>query len=273
MLDCQAMRKLLHPYLDGELNARDAIEIQSHLEGCRDCAALYRNEKLYLDVLKVSLPRTHAPVGLEGKVKQALNKVTERKQGVRLKWMLVPSFAVAVIVLATSVFLIRQASVPEFVDAAVATHESYAAHDLVLEVTSSDPLQVSKWVREQMGFTIALAQGPVKNLKLMGGRLVQIGGKKAVFLAYDVGGRPLSLVMTAADGVRLFGSQEMIDKDVRFYQSSYHGLQTLSWTLEGLAYVFVSDAQDINRQACQICHTSARRLQGPVQRHPFRGSA
>ena len=44
MIDCQAMGRLLHPYLDGELSARDAWDIQAHLESCPDCATLYRNE-------------------------------------------------------------------------------------------------------------------------------------------------------------------------------------------------------------------------------------
>lgn len=266
MLDCQSMRQMLHPYLDGELNARDAVEIQAHLEGCTDCTALFRNEKLYLDVLKVSLPKASAPSGLPFKVKQALDKATKRKQStVWFRWVLGPTFAVALIVLVTSVLLVRQPPVPEFVNTAVVTHEHYAAHEVSLEVRSSDPLQVSQWLKEQTGFTVSLAQSPVKNLKLVGGTVVPIQGKKAVLLAYDVGGRPLSLVMTAADGVELFGSQEMTDKNVRFYQSSYHGLQTLSWTLEGMAYVFVSDSQDINRQACQICHSTGRLLQSPVK--------
>jgi anti-sigma factor RsiW len=265
MLDCQAMRQLLHPYLDGELNARDAIEIQAHLEGCADCTALFRNEKLYLDVLKASLPRAQAPSGLQLKVKQALDKATERKQStVWFRWVLAPTFAVTLIVLATSVLLVRRPPVPEFVTTAVATHEHYAAQKVSLEVRSSDPQLVAKWLKEQTGFTVSLAQGPVKNLKLMGGTVVPIQGKKAVLLAYDAGGRPLSLVMTSAEGVELFGSQEMTDKNVRFYQSSYHGLQTLSWMLEGMAYVFVSDSREINRQACQICHRTGRFLQTPV---------
>jgi hypothetical protein len=58
------------------------------------------------------------------------------------------------------------------------------------------------------------------------------------------------------------------DKDVRFYQSSYHGFQTLSWTLEGMAYVFVSDAQELNKQACQICHSAGRQLQSSTDGRP-----
>src|SRR5947208_3275159 len=30
MLDCQTMGRLLHPYLDGELSAREALDIKSH---------------------------------------------------------------------------------------------------------------------------------------------------------------------------------------------------------------------------------------------------
>jgi anti-sigma factor (TIGR02949 family) len=265
MLDCQTMRPLLHPYLDGELNARDAIEIQAHLEGCPDCTALFRNEKLYLDVLKSSLPRAQAPSGLRAKIHQALEKATARERpSAWFRWALVPTAAAALVALATSVLLVRQSPVPQFVDAAVETHEHYAAHQVSLGVKSTDPVQVSKWLKDQTGFTVALAQTPVRNLKLVGATVLPIQGKKAVLLAYDVGGRPLSLVMTAAEGVELFGSQEMTDKNVRFYQSSYHGLQTLSWTLEGMAYVFVSDSQDLNRQACQICHSTGRQLQSPI---------
>ncbi|MEW6248094.1 MAG: zf-HC2 domain-containing protein [Nitrospirota bacterium] len=260
------MRPLLHPYLDGELDTRDVIEIQAHLEGCADCTALFRNEKLYLDMLKASLRRVPAPSRLPFKVKQALDKATERKQSAIRFWrVLVPTFAVSLIVLVASVLLVRQPTVPGFVIAAVTAHEQYAAHEVSLEVKSSDPRRVSSWLRERAGFTVALGQSPVKNLKLMGGTVLPIQGKKAVLLAYDVDGRPLSLVMTTADGVELFGSQEMIDTNVHFYQSSYHGLQTMSWTLEGMAYVFVSDSQDKNRQACQICHGTGRLLQSAVK--------
>ena len=109
--------------------------------------------------------------------------------------------------------------------------------------------------------------GPSQEPQVVGGGASDGSqGKKVAFLAYEVGGRPLSLVMTPAQGVELFGAQEMVDKEVRFYQSLYHGFQTMSWTLEGTAYVFVSDAQELNKQACQICHSAGRQLQSAVTR-------
>jgi anti-sigma factor (TIGR02949 family) len=267
MLDCQAMQRFLHPYLDGELNTRDAVEIQAHLDACPNCMAQYRNEKLFLDLLKKSLPRSHAPIGFDLKVKQALDAICERNVSrVWFRRVLAPAIAVAGIVVLTMTLLVGKEAVPEFVDAAVATHESYASKNMQLTIESHEPAQVSRRLQEQAGFPVSLARSPVRNLKLVGGRLVELHGKKAVFLAYDVGGRPLSLFMTTAQGVKLFGSQEMVDKEVRFYQSPYHGLQTLSWTLEGMAYVFVSDTQELNKQACQVCHNATRYLQSPTGR-------
>ncbi len=265
MLDCQAMKRFLHPYLDGELQARDAVEIQAHLDECPACATLYRNEKLFLDLLGKSMPHPRAPMGLEGQVKEALHTFCARQESRGwFRQMVAPAFAVAgvagVVVLAM-VLLAGTKSVPDIVDAAVTTHERYASKHLQLTIQSHEPAQVSRWLQEEVGFSVSLAHTPVKNLKLLGGRLVDFQSKKAVFLAYDVGGRPLSLIMTRAQGVELFGSRETMDKEVRFYQSSYHGFQTLSWTLEGMAYVFVSDTQELNKQACQVCHTTGRQLQ------------
>ncbi len=125
MLDCQEMQQCLQPYLDGELNTRDAVDRfpGASLDICPDCAALYRNEKLFLGLLKKSLPRLHAPPGLERKVTQALNKVSERKQGrAWVRFVSVPSMAVALVaVVAMTTFFGGKKSVPDIVDAAVAT--------------------------------------------------------------------------------------------------------------------------------------------------------
>lgn len=270
MLDCPAMQRFLHPYLDGELEARDAVDIQAHLDGCPDCAALYRSEKLFLDLLKTSLRHPVAPVGLEGKVRRALAGDAEpTPAGRRVRFVLAPA---AVLILALVMLLtasVEKKTVPELVESAVSTHQLYLAKHLQLDVQSSDPARVSRWLQERAGFAVSLAQEPVKHLRLLGGRLVELQGKKAVFVTYEVEGRPLSLVMTTAEGVRLFGTHEMAEKQARFYQSSYHGFQTLSWALEGMAYVFVSDAQALNKRACMICHTSRRAerpLTGPSRR-------
>src|SRR5881396_2527324 len=92
MLDCQTMGRLLHPYLDGELSAREALDIQAHLERCPDCAALYRNEKLFLDLLKGSLLVPVAPDGLRQRVRKVVGAAgLEKPSRKRSRLMAVPS--------------------------------------------------------------------------------------------------------------------------------------------------------------------------------------
>jgi anti-sigma factor RsiW len=257
MQDCQAMYRIMHAYLDGELSAKETVDVQTHLDNCPECAVLYRNEKLFLDLVKESLPSAVAPCHLEQKVKMALKTsgTGERlRRGLRL--VAIPAMAMAALVLiGTTVFFSPERKpVPALVNAAVNTHQEYLNGNVPLDIASHDPVQVGLWFEKRTDFPVSLGQDPVKNLRLLGGRLIEIEGKKAVFLAYEMGKHRLSLVMTAAQGVDLFGAREFTVKESRFYQSTYHGFQALSWAQEGLAYVFVSDQQEINKKACLICH-------------------
>ncbi|HEV8619570.1 MAG TPA: hypothetical protein VGQ79_00935, partial [Nitrospiraceae bacterium] len=141
----------------------------------------------------------------------------------------------------------------------------YLNDNLPLDIKSNDPVQVVRWFEKRIDFPISLGQEPVKNLRLLGGRLVEFQGENAVFLAYEMGQHRLSLLMTASEGVNLFGAEGFNLEQTRFYQSANHGFQTLSWTQEGLAYVFVSEKQELNKQACMICHGTDRKQHIPKE--------
>ena len=260
ILDCQTMGRLLHPYLDGELSAREASDIQAHLETCLDCAALYRNEKLFLDLLKGSLPVPVAPDGLRQRARKVVEAAGQEKQSrKRFRLMAVPSLAFAVVaLLVVGILALEKKPLQDLVDVAVNTHQGYLNDNLPLDIKSNDPVQVVRWFEKRVNFPISLGQEPVKNLRLRGGRLVEFQGKDAVFLAYEMGQHRLSLLMTTSEGVNLSGAEGFNLEQTRFYQSANHGFQTLSWTQEGLAYVIVSEKQELNKQACMICHGSNR---------------
>jgi anti-sigma factor RsiW len=261
MQDCQVMSRIMHAYLDGELSAKETVDVQTHLDNCPECAVLYRNEKLFLDLVTQSLPSAVAPRHLEQKVKMALKTSGASERARRcLRSVGIPAVTIAVLVLiVTAVFFsLQRKPVPDLVNAAVNTHQEYLNENVPLDIVSHDPVQVGLWFEKRTDFPVSLGQDPVKNLKLLGGRLIEMEGKKVVFLAYEMGKHRLSLVMTAAQGVKLFGAREFRVKESRFYQSNYHGFHSLSWAQEGLAYVFVSDQQEINKKACLICHSHGK---------------
>ena len=260
MQDCQAMYRIMHAYLDGELSTKETVDVQTHLDTCPDCSVLYRNEELFLDLIKKSLPSAVAPRGLKHRVMQSLEAGSHEKRFTkRLRLMTTPLLVSAVLAV---VFLVMNGSfpenkhVPDLVDLAVHSHQERLNDNIPLDIRSSDPIHVARWFEKRVDFPVSFAQEPVKNLRLLGGRLVEFQGGKAVFLSYEIGQHRLSLVMTASQGGDFFGGQEFTFKQIRFSQSTYHGFQTLSWTQEGLAYVVVSDRQELNKQACSICHGS-----------------
>jgi mycothiol system anti-sigma-R factor len=271
MQDCQAIARIMHAYLDGELSAKETVDVQTHLDNCPECAVLYRNEKLFLDLIKKSLPYAVAPPGLKHRVMQSLKAGSHEKRFVKwLRPMTIPLLVSAVLVVVFIVvngFLPENKTVPELVDLAVHSHQERLNDNIPLDIRSSDPVHVARWFEKRVDFPVSFAQEPVKNLRLLGGRLLEFQGGKAIFLSYEMGQHRLSLVMTPPQAGDLFRGQEFTFKQMKFYQSTYHGFQTLSWTQEGLAYVVVSDRQELNKQACLICHGSDN------QREVIRGFA
>jgi anti-sigma factor RsiW len=267
MLDCQTMGRLLHPYLDGELSAREALDIQAHLERCPECGTLYRNEKLFLDLLKGSIPVPVAPDGLRQRVRKVIEPAGQDKRSrKRFRLMAVPSLALTVVaLLVIGVLSLETKPLQGLVDVAVTTHQGYLNDNLPLDIKSNDPVQVVRWFEKRINFPISLGQEPVKNLRLLGGRLVEFQGRNAVFLAYEMGQRRLSLLMTTAEGINLSGAEGFNLEQTRFYQSANHGFQTLSWIQEGLAYAIVSEKQELNKQACMICHGTVRQQHIPKE--------
>jgi len=63
MYAVNSLKDLLYPYLNGELDVKEAILVHSHLKKCCDCRNLYAREKEFLDLLKESssLPLLTAP--------------------------------------------------------------------------------------------------------------------------------------------------------------------------------------------------------------------
>lgn len=54
-MKCSEARRLLQPYLDSELGAQTALEIEEHLSGCAECAGLFAAEEKFDQRLAAAL--------------------------------------------------------------------------------------------------------------------------------------------------------------------------------------------------------------------------
>jgi len=168
------------------------------------------------------------------------------------------------------------AAATEFASLAASTHLRYARGQVPLEVSSDRPETVSRWFTGRVPFHLALpdyrvAPGEHKPYQLAGGRLVSFRNDAAAFVAYRMGDRPISVLVTSASLVQPAGGEIVASGSLRFHVESVDGLKVITWSDNGLTYALASDLDVEGSQSCLVCHGSPeeRRKVVPLARGPI----
>jgi anti-sigma factor RsiW len=182
-----------------------------------------------------------------------------------MRW-LVPVAALAVIV---GVLATRPPtsstplSGPEYAQFAVNTHRQHAQGRLALEVRSDSQQALNAWFKAKSQFPLELpaspaAPGEERPYRLEGARLVQVGGKTAAYIAYQMQTGPVSL-MAAPDSVAAASGGVKVDfTKVSFHYRMVEGYKVVTWSLHGLTYALVSQEGNSTQQSCMVCHSAMR---------------
>ncbi len=99
---------------------------------------------------------------------------------------------------------------PEFAKFAVNTHRQHAQGDLALDVQTDSQQTLNEWFKANSKFSLALpasleVPGEKRPYRLEGARLLQIGGKTAAYIAYQMQDRPCEPDGNARFSGRRFG--------------------------------------------------------------------
>ena len=182
-----------------------------------------------------------------------------------MRW-LVPALALTVIALLVS---LRPPSSPtalsgsKFAEFAVSTHRQHAQGNLVLDVRSDSQQTLNEWLKAKSPFSLALpasppAPGEERPYRLEGARLVQVGSKSAVYIAYQMQTGPVSL-MVAPDSVAVASGGVKVDfKKVSFHYRMVEGYKVVTWSLRGRTYALVSQEGNSTQRSCMVCHSPMR---------------
>ena len=152
---------------------------------------------------------------------------------------------------------------PKFAEFAVSTHRQYAQGSLMLDVRSSSQESINEWLKRNVQFSMALPVSPPipgeeRPGHLQGARLVQVGGKNAAFLAYQMRSGAVSL-MVAPDSVAVAsGGVAANFKKVSFHYAMVDGYKVVTWSSHGLTYALSSEEGNGTQQSCMICHSAMR---------------
>jgi anti-sigma factor (TIGR02949 family) len=277
MKDCDAFRRLISPFLDGELVGEDCAAFEEHVAACGSCRASLAEERAVVAAVKDALPLYEAPERL----REAVTGLLSARPVRRIPWVAIAAGLAGAV--AGTVWLTRSAPpapgepqpASEFASLAARTHLRYTQGQLPLEVNSDRAEEVSRWFAGRVPFRLALPDYPVgpgkrKSYRLAGGRLVSFKNDTAAFAAYRMEDRPISLLVTSASLVRPAGGDVVPSGNLLFHIESVDGFKVITWTDNGLTYALASDLDVEGARSCLVCHGSPeeRRKVEPLARVP-----
>jgi len=87
---------------------------------------------------------------------------------------------------------------------------------------------------------------------------LQVGGKTAAYIAYQMQTGPVSLMVTPDSVAVASGGVEVNFKKVSFHYGMVDGYKVVTWSLHGLTYALVSQEGNTTQQSCMVCHSAMR---------------
>lgn len=277
MSGCDAFRRLISPYLDGELVDEERADFEAHVGGCAACRKSLEDEREVVDALqRGARPVPPAPSELRVRVDRMLADAG-RPEAAASRWggPLVVAASLVAIALVAATLLQRSSALPPrtpttFAALAADTHLRHARGQLPLEVRSDVAADVSRFFEGRVPFHFTLPDYPVgpgehKAYHLDGGRLIAFEDDYTAYVAYRMEGRPISLLVTSADRVRPAGGAEVVSGGLTFHIESIAGLKVITWSDKGLTYALVSDLAVTGSRSCIVCHGSdseRRKIEG-----------
>lgn len=268
MYVCDTLMKLLYPYLDGELDIKESLRVQTHLQECPYCLEIFKQEKEFLQALKSSISIQRAPEHLQGEISAALSASSwgPVREGNRKgfgsifpsKFFRAATIAMLVIGLTGLMLYALPKQVQkqniELVVTAVENHAGIVKGKIPFDIRSSEPDVILKWLQQGLDFPVQIPQDEFSTLRLVGGRLVHLQHKKAAFLTFESKEGMVSLLMTSPQTLQAIEGKVIPFKNLEFYLTHYKGYYALTWTDPQLSYVLVSDQKHRISEACGICH-------------------
>lgn len=272
MNTCEDICKRLNLYLDNELQGEERAAVESHLQECASCGAIYERELSFINAIRESGPIHVASPELRARVQQTLNEskrnvVTPRFGSRRRLVLAVAAALIVVLVLPVVIWrTTRRSNGPapsSFALMAAETHLRRTRGQLPLEVETAAPQQISEWFANKVDFSVKLpnyqeSSGQEKLYTLEGARLVSYKDDYAAYVAYRMKDRPISLVITSESMVKPTGGEEIVARGLTFHYNGIDGLKVITWSDRGLTYALVSDLEERGQQSCIVCHQGTK---------------
>jgi anti-sigma factor (TIGR02949 family) len=248
-MTCQEVSRWIGPLLDGELDARNAADVQEHIATCPECQRRYKAEAALSSNLRSLDLAYAAPDSLRQRVALALEAETagaavadstarastatrgrDRHRDRVSRWFLLAGWPVALaasVLLAT--VLLQQRSVEA--NDIVAAHVRSLLVNHLNDVVSTDHHTVKPWFAGKINFSPPVPDLTARGFELVGGRLDYLQHQPVAAVVYRKHGHIIN-VLAGLPGSEI---------DTLPHTELVQGYSLRSWRQAGLDLVAISD--------------------------------
>jgi anti-sigma factor RsiW len=235
-MNCNECRLLLDAYVDGELDVRGSLDVESHIATCRACAAETRARHELSRAIRRNVsrfePRGDFVEHLQASIAQH-DMVPRRTKKLRTVAVALSLAAALVLVWLAARWSFGTVDAERMVaDEVVAAHVRSLQVDHLTDVTSSDRHTVNPWFQGKVPFVPAARDFADHGFPLVGGRLDYVDGRAAAALVYRHGAHPLNVFTWPSDA----------QSDMPLHVLSVRGFSIGHFAHAGLQRWIVSDA-------------------------------
>lgn len=237
---CGDVRGVVHPYLDGELDAEGRAAFEQHTATCADCRRALDFEASFKAQLRARLRHEPAPAALRERVIAALDQADGRALPLGRR---VAPFAAVGLIAAAAVIFLSTATRPADAQAPIVT-EAVRTHakNLPVEVVGTAGV-VGAWMQGKVPVPVrppCLDRGPLPGA-LVGARLGHLGSRDSAQLVYRVNGANVTVFVFDASGLPMQAPRKRVVQSRELFVDGESGYNVVFFRDRDVGYAFTSE--------------------------------
>ncbi|ATB32845.1 anti-sigma factor family protein [Melittangium boletus] len=190
-MNCQEFDSVLQPFLDGEFQPEERVDMEAHLERCPGCAKRVHEEARMQQSLRraarQAVASTRAPDALRSRLRSGIHQ-EQRREAHAAWWRMGAAALVMVTVGGSAWWMFRPEHSQRYREDAVRRHTK----KLPTEVAGTSRENVEAWFDGKLDHRVSVPHWP--NVKLSGARISNVKDRPAAYISYersaDVQGAP-----------------------------------------------------------------------------------
>ncbi|HZT58706.1 MAG TPA: anti-sigma factor [Pyrinomonadaceae bacterium] len=237
-MNCREALKQMHAFFDGELELARTLEVERHMNECRECARALRSQTALRSALRDAAPYYRAPASLRKRVRSSLRDEARAEAPARpasWRWLAVGASLAAVLLLAAALWTLTRGGFgggrdDQIAQEVVSAHVRSLMANHLTDVASTDQHTVKPWFDGRIDFAPQVKDLAAEGFPLVGGRLDYLNNRAVAALVYQRNKHLINLFVWPAagrgEGERLLTRQ---------------GYNAIFWTGDQMNYCAVSD--------------------------------